>query len=234
MASFLVARSGEVPARPLGVPGPGAVKTNGYDGRGLLCSPPSPPHPEADPVQPDGRGARRRPHGSGCQTASVTEQPRNNGEPTDPETRVHPGRHTHPDGRPVLGTARAASECWCRFRRPRDLPPFVPLPAPWLRSGRSGPAPAAERPASSRACHGALPGIASWRRPPTLGGAQMSATTRRRPAGPPADSVRPGSGGVGRSTSAAAERVSDDPRWGSGDLLEQRRWIALHIWRRRR
>jgi len=54
----------------------------------------------------------------------------------------------------------------------------------------------------------------------------MSATTRLRPAGPPAASVRPGSGGVGRSTSAAAERVSDDLRRGSGDFLEQRRWIA--------
>ncbi len=36
----------------------------------------------------------------------------------------------------------------------------------------------------------------------------MSATTRLRSAGPPAAWVRPGSGGVGRSTSAAAERVS--------------------------
>ncbi len=62
----------------------------------------------------------------------------------------------------------------------------------------------------------------------------MSATARLRSAGPPAASVRPGSGGVGRSTSAAAERVSDDLRWGFGDLLEQRRWIALHTWRRRR
>jgi hypothetical protein len=62
----------------------------------------------------------------------------------------------------------------------------------------------------------------------------MSATTRLRSGGPPAASVRPGSGGVGRSTSAAVERVSDDPHWGSGDLLEQRRWIALHTWRRRR
>ena len=139
MASFLVARSGEVHARPLGVPGPGAVKTNGYDGRGLLCSPPSPPHPETDPVQPDGRGARRRPHGSGCQTASVTEQPRNNDEHTDPETAGAPRSAHPPDGRPVLGTARAAWECRCRSRRPRDLPQFVPLPAPWLRSGRSGP-----------------------------------------------------------------------------------------------
>jgi uncharacterized membrane protein len=51
-------------------------------------------------------------------------------------------------------------------------------------------------------------------------------TTRRRPAGPPAASVRPGPGGVGRSTSAAAQRVSDDLRRGSGDFLEQRRWVA--------
>ena len=54
----------------------------------------------------------------------------------------------------------------------------------------------------------------------------MSATTRLRSGGPPAASVRPGSGGVGRSTSAAAERVSDDLRRGSGDFLEQCRWIA--------
>jgi len=49
MASFLVARSGEVHARPLGVPGPGAVKTNGYDGRGLLCSPPFAAAPRGRP-----------------------------------------------------------------------------------------------------------------------------------------------------------------------------------------
>lgn len=54
----------------------------------------------------------------------------------------------------------------------------------------------------------------------------MGATTRFRPAGPPAASVRPGPGGVGRSTSEAAERVSDDLRRGAGDFLEQRRWIA--------
>ncbi len=54
----------------------------------------------------------------------------------------------------------------------------------------------------------------------------MSATTRLRPAGPPAASVRPRPGGVGRPTSAAAERVSDDLRRGAGDFLEQRRWIA--------
>lgn len=54
----------------------------------------------------------------------------------------------------------------------------------------------------------------------------MNSATRGRPAGPPAASVRPGPGGVGRSTSMKAERVSDDLRRGSGDFLEQRRWIA--------
>ena len=50
---------------------------------------------------------------------------------------------------------------------------------------------------------------------------------RRRPAGPPAASVRPSSGGVGRSSSAAAEAVSDALRRGSGGFLEQRRRMAL-------
>lgn len=50
--------------------------------------------------------------------------------------------------------------------------------------------------------------------------------TRQRPAGPPAASVRPRSGGIGRSSSPAAERVSDDLRRGTGDFLEQRRRIA--------
>jgi hypothetical protein len=49
---------------------------------------------------------------------------------------------------------------------------------------------------------------------------------RPRPAGPPAESVRPRPGGVGRSSTAAAERVSDDLRRGAGSFLEQRRWIA--------
>jgi len=39
--------------------------------------------------------------GSGCQTASVTEQPKNNGEHTDPETTGAPGSAHPPDGRPV-------------------------------------------------------------------------------------------------------------------------------------
>lgn len=51
-------------------------------------------------------------------------------------------------------------------------------------------------------------------------------TTRQRPSGPPAASVRPRSGGVGRPGSVAAERVSDDLRRGTGQYLEQRRWIA--------
>ncbi len=51
-------------------------------------------------------------------------------------------------------------------------------------------------------------------------------TIRQRPAGPPAASVRPGPGGIGRSSSVAAERVSDDLRRGAGDFLEQRRSVA--------
>ena len=49
---------------------------------------------------------------------------------------------------------------------------------------------------------------------------------RQRPAGPPAASVRPRSGGVGRASSPAAERVSDDLRRGAGSFLEQRRRVA--------
>lgn len=47
----------------------------------------------------------------------------------------------------------------------------------------------------------------------------MTFPLRRRPAGTPAATPRPGSGGVGRSTSAAAERVSDDLRRGAGEFL---------------
>ena len=50
---------------------------------------------------------------------------------------------------------------------------------------------------------------------------------RDRPAGPPAATVRPRGGGVGRSGSPAAEAVSDALRRGEGDFLEQRRRIAL-------
>jgi uncharacterized membrane protein len=51
-------------------------------------------------------------------------------------------------------------------------------------------------------------------------------TARPHPAGPPAASVRPRSGGIGRSSSPAAERVSDDLRRGTGSFLEQRRRVA--------
>ena len=51
-------------------------------------------------------------------------------------------------------------------------------------------------------------------------------STRSRPSGPPAASVRPVSSGVGRDGSPAAERVSDDLRRGRGDHLSQRRAIA--------
>lgn len=51
-------------------------------------------------------------------------------------------------------------------------------------------------------------------------------TGNLHPSGPPAASVRPRSAGIGRSSSPAAERVSDDLRRGSGSFLEQRRRIA--------
>lgn len=51
--------------------------------------------------------------------------------------------------------------------------------------------------------------------------------TRERPAGPPASDVRPGSGGVGRGTSAAAEAVSDALRRGSSPYLDSRRRTAV-------
>lgn len=49
---------------------------------------------------------------------------------------------------------------------------------------------------------------------------------RGRTAGPPACQVRGRSGGVGRSTSNAAEAVSDDLRRGAGQVLDRRRRIA--------
>jgi len=51
--------------------------------------------------------------------------------------------------------------------------------------------------------------------------------TRSHPAGPPAATIRPGSGGIGRSSSPAAEAVSDALRSGTGHFLRQRRRIAL-------
>ena len=51
-------------------------------------------------------------------------------------------------------------------------------------------------------------------------------TTRPRPAGPPAATVRPAHHGIGRPGSEAAEKVSDDLRRGAGDFLEQRRAVA--------
>ena len=50
---------------------------------------------------------------------------------------------------------------------------------------------------------------------------------RERPAGPPASTIRPGSGGIGRGTSAAAEAVSDALRRGSGPFLDGRRRTAM-------
>ena len=54
----------------------------------------------------------------------------------------------------------------------------------------------------------------------------MADAGRTRPAGPPAADARGGSGGVGRPSSAAAERVSNDLRRGTGELLDRRRRTA--------
>ena len=54
-----------------------------------------------------------------------------------------------------------------------------------------------------------------------------SMRTRTRPAGPPAAEVRPGSGGIGRGTSSAAEAVSDALRRGDSPFLDGRRRIAV-------
>ena len=59
---------------------------------------------------------------------------------------------------------------------------------------------------------------------PRREGAQMQ--TRERPAGPPAATVRPRSGGVGRSSSPSAEAVSDALRRGDSPYLQARRRTA--------
>lgn len=51
--------------------------------------------------------------------------------------------------------------------------------------------------------------------------------TRTRPAGPPAASIRPRSGGIGRATSPAAEAVSDALRRGDSAYLTGRRRTAV-------
>jgi uncharacterized membrane protein len=58
-------------------------------------------------------------------------------------------------------------------------------------------------------------------------GQEDAMKTRERPAGPPASTVRPGSGGVGRGTSPAAEAVSDALRRGSSRYLDARRRTAV-------
>jgi uncharacterized membrane protein len=50
---------------------------------------------------------------------------------------------------------------------------------------------------------------------------------RTHPAGPPAAAVRPSSGGIGRSTSKAAEAVSDALRREDSEHLSARRRVAL-------
>jgi hypothetical protein len=56
---------------------------------------------------------------------------------------------------------------------------------------------------------------------------EVSMRTRTRPAGPPSASIRPGSGGIGRGTSAAAEAVSDALRRGDSAYLDGRRRTAV-------
>ena len=51
-------------------------------------------------------------------------------------------------------------------------------------------------------------------------------TTRQRPAGPPAATVRPRSGGIGRTTTPAAEAVSDALRRDDSPFLQLRRRTA--------
>ncbi len=54
----------------------------------------------------------------------------------------------------------------------------------------------------------------------------MTDALRGRRAGPPANEVGGRPGGIGRKASAAGERVSDDLRRHSGDLLDRRRRVA--------
>lgn len=51
-------------------------------------------------------------------------------------------------------------------------------------------------------------------------------STRLHPSGPPAASIRPGEGGIGRGTTARAEAVSDALRRGAGEHLDRRRRMA--------
>lgn len=59
------------------------------------------------------------------------------------------------------------------------------------------------------------------------GSGHFDRVTRTRPVGPPAATIRPGSRGIGRRNSPAAEAVSDALRRGSGEYLDQRRRMAL-------
>ena len=56
---------------------------------------------------------------------------------------------------------------------------------------------------------------------------QENTVTRERPAGPRAATVRPGSGGIGRGSTRAAEAVSDALRRGSSPYLAARRRTAV-------
>jgi hypothetical protein len=100
--------------------------------------------------------------------------------------------------------------------------------------------------AAQRRARWGAPGLWAWRlcrylvlrhdqaRPSTTTASTTTANsqeetmaTRSHPAGAPAVKIRPGSGGIGRSISPAAEEVSDALRRGTGNFLPQRRRIAL-------
>ena len=66
----------------------------------------------------------------------------------------------------------------------------------------------------------------SWDETTTHNEQEDTMKTRTRPAGPPAAAVRPGSGGIGRGSTPAAEAVSDALRRGSGPYLDGRRRTA--------
>ena len=63
--------------------------------------------------------------------------------------------------------------------------------------------------------------------PPDGGDREDCMSTRERPAGPPAASVRPRSGGIGRAGSPEAEAVSDALRRGTSGFLDDRRRTAV-------
>lgn len=81
---------------------------------------------------------------------------------------------------------------------------------------------------SARAPHwGIASGMAFFNTNRLAQSVDMNRALRERPSGPPAKSVRGRPEGIGRGSSAAAERVSDDLRRHCGSYLDDRRSAAL-------